>query len=296
MVIMRNGFAFAALNVALVLALAAPLVRADDFPTAAATRAMEQQDARNRQIGVKDGPGMGEMEVATITVPAGYLFADGAGAKKWAEIVGNPISGKEIGLIAPKDRRFLVLFQFDDVGRVSDDDKAQLDDDADALLAAIQESAAAAPPPMRIVGWEQAPRYDTKTNKLEWGVTAETGDTAAKRVVNFQTRLLGRRGVVSATLIFEGETKLADVMPAFRSLLEGFAWKAGEAYGDRRPGDRIATYGLRALVAGSGAGFSTMPAGVSPRAVALVAAAVVAGAAVVVVALGRRRRQPATLR
>lgn len=293
-------------------ALAAPLVRADvakpgepvstapELPelsepadpdaTAAATRAMEQQDERNRQIGVKDGPGTGEMEVATITVPAGYVFADGAGAKKWAELVGNPISGKEIGLIGPKDRKFLVLFQFDDVGRVQDDDEAQLDDDADALLAAIQTSAAAAVPPMRVVGWEKPPRYDAKAKKLEWGVIADgSGDGASKRVSNFHTRLLGRRGVVSATLIFEGETKLADVTPAFLSLLEGFSWKAGEAYGDHRPGDRIATYGLRALVAGSGAGFSAMPAGFS-RAAAAIGGTLAAAVIVAALVLRRRRR------
>lgn len=215
----------------------------------------KQQDDFNRQIGLKNGPLDGEMGVATIKVPEGFVFTDGTGAKKWAELTTNPISGKEIGLMGPADGSYLVLFEFDDVGYVKDDEKDDLD--ADALLDSIKEGTAAfneeraraGVPTMTILGWEQAPKYNDQAKALEWCVRAESGGQPS---INFNTRLLGRRGVVSVTLMFGGEVTLAQVLPGFRALLAGFAFKTGETYAEYRDGDRVAEYGLAALVAGGG--------------------------------------------
>lgn len=215
----------------------------------------KQQDDFNRQIGLKNGPLDGEMGVATIKVPEGFVFTDGAGAKKWAELTTNPISGKEIGLMGPADGSYLVLFEFDDVGYVKDDEKDDLD--ADALLESIKEGTAAfneerakaGVPTMTILGWEQPPKYNDQAKALEWCVRAESGGQPS---INFNTRLLGRRGVVSVTLMFGGEVTLAQVLPGFRALLAGFSFKQGETYSEFRDGDRVAEYGLAALVAGGG--------------------------------------------
>lgn len=215
----------------------------------------KERDELNRQIGLKNGPFAGEMGVATIQVPEGFVFTDGAGAKKWAELTTNPISGKEIGLMGPSDGAWLVLFEFDDVGYVKDDEKDDLD--ADELLASIKEGTAAfneertkaGVPPLNILGWEQPPKYNDQAKALEWCVRAESGGEPS---INFNTRILGRRGVVSVTLMFGGEVQLADVLPGFRQLLAGFAFQQGETYAEYRDGDKVAEYGLAALVAGGG--------------------------------------------
>lgn len=215
----------------------------------------KQQDEFNRQIGLKNGPMDGDMGVASIKVPEGFVFTDGAGAKRWAELTTNPVSGKEIGLMGPADGSYLVLFEFDDVGYVKDDEKDDLD--ADALLESIKEGTAAfneertraGVPPLNILGWEQAPKYNDQAKALEWCVRAESGGEPS---INFNTRLLGRRGVVSVTLMFGGEITLAQVLPGFRTLLAGFTFKQGETYSEFRDGDKVAEYGLAALVAGGG--------------------------------------------
>jgi len=70
--------------------------------------------------------------------------------------------------------------------------------------------------------------------------------------MNYNVRLLGRSGYMSITLV-EDPTKLARSKPKMQEVLNGFSYKQGKTYAEWRPGDKIAKYGLAALVAG-GAG------------------------------------------
>ncbi len=216
----------------------------------------KEQEEFAKAIGYKSGPLAGDMGIASINVPAGMQFTDGAGAKKWGELTTNPVSQKEIGLIGPDDGRWLVLFEFDDVGYVKDDDKDDLK--ADELLDSIKEGTEAfnresrvpaGLPPMNILGWEQQPTYNEAAHVLEWCVRAESGGEPS---LNFNTRVLGRRGVVLVTLMFGGEVTLQQALPEFRELMKGFAFKEGERYSEFREGDKLAEYGLAALIAGGG--------------------------------------------
>jgi uncharacterized membrane-anchored protein len=47
--------------------------------------------------------------------------------------------------------------------------------------------------------------------------------------------------------------QLAETLPTFRNLLTGYSFQTGETYAEYRPGDRIAKYGLGALVLGGAA-------------------------------------------
>ena len=104
-------------------------------------------------------------------------------------------------------------------------------------------------PPMNILGWEQKPTYNQAAHVLEWCVRAESGGEPS---LNFNTRVLGRRGVAQVTLMFGGEVTLAQALPEFRELMKGFAFKEGERYAEFREGDKLAEYGLAALIAGGG--------------------------------------------
>ena len=81
---------------------------------------------------------------------------------------GEPVSGDEMGLIVPTNANWSVIFEFNDVGYVKDDDKDKLD--ADKLLASIKagteeankEREHAGNPPLEIIGWEQKPKYNPK--------------------------------------------------------------------------------------------------------------------------------------
>ena len=102
---------------------------------------------------------------------------------------------------------------------------------------------------MEIVGWMQEPRYDTASNNLEWAVKAQSeGDD----IVNYNTRILGRGGVMEVALVTEPK-QLDAVMPQFRSLLGNFSYTPGNRYAEFRSGDKVAQYGLAALVTGGAA-------------------------------------------
>src|SRR4051812_36279985 len=169
-----------------------------------------EADRFNKQIGLREGPLAGEMGVASVNVGEGLVFTDGNGAKKWGQLTHNPVSGKEIGLVGMKNGG-LVLFEYEDVGYVKDDEKNDLN--ADELLKSIKEGTdednkervKAGLPPLNIVGWEQKPAYNEAAHALEWCVRAESGGRPS---YNFNTRLLGRHGFVAVTLMFGGDNTL----------------------------------------------------------------------------------------
>ena len=261
-------------------------VAAGDAPTPEQLQALldqmkKEQDEFTKAVGYRPGPLAGDMGIATINVPAGMQFTDAKGAKKWGELTTNPVSEKEIGLVGPDDGRWLVLFEFDDVGYVKDDDKDDLK--ADELLDSIREGTKAfneqqrvpaGLPPMNIVGWEQKPTYNEAAHVLEWCVRAESGGEPS---LNFNTRVLGRRGVAQVTLMFGGDVTLQQALPEFRELMKGFAFKDGERYAEFHEGDKLAEYGLAALIAGGGVALAAK----SGLLAKLIKPIIVAGAALV---------------
>lgn len=189
---------------------------------------------------------------ATLTVPEGFMFLNKSETTKFQEIVENPTSGRE-SLIAPDDLRWFGLFEFEDIGYVKDDEEI----DADDLMDTVREGTQAGNEERRkrgwaelhVTGWRFEPRYDTSTKRLEWAIDAVSENVP---VVNFNTRLLGRKGVTSATLVAEPDT-LDAAVAEFKDVLTGFEYVEGQRYADVQEGDRIAEYGLAALIAGGGA-------------------------------------------
>jgi len=87
-------------------------------------------------------------------------------------------------------------------GYVKDDEKI----DPDPLLESIRKGTEASNEQRKsrgwstltIVGWKLPPRYDTQDRRLEWAIDARSDGGA---VVNYNTRVLGRHGVTSVTLV-----------------------------------------------------------------------------------------------
>ena len=104
-------------------------------------------------------------------------------------------------------------------------------------------------PPIEIIGWDQEPKYDPATHNLTWCLRAKS---AGEEFVNFNTRLLGRKGVMKVVLACAPEA-LPKIKPEFNDLLAKHKFLSGESYAEYRPGDKIAKYGLGALVLGGAA-------------------------------------------
>ncbi len=84
---------------------------------------------------------------------------------------------------------------------------------------------------------------------------------------------------MSANLVVSPE-KLAAALPEFDSLLAGYAFQPGKKYSEFRAGDRVAKYGLAALVTG-GAAAVAAKAGLFKKLWKLIVVAVVGAGALV---------------
>lgn len=217
--------------------------------------------AQEPEINWIEGPMTADLgdNLAQIQVPEGYLFATAGETRKVMELTGNPPTGREVGLIMPAEegKSWFLVFEFDEVGFIKDDDKDKID--ADAILEGIKEGTEASneqrkemgSDAIHVVGWFEKPHYDERSHNLVWAIEAQ-GEADPGRVVNYDVRLLGRRGYISATLVTDPQALAAD-LPHVQTLLSGFSFKQGNRYAEWVEGDKIAEYGLTALVAG-GAG------------------------------------------
>jgi uncharacterized membrane-anchored protein len=215
-----------------------------------------QIEKPDQKLNVIHGPAEARLEgVARIQVPSGYAFVDAAGTRMLMKASGEPVSGDEVGMISPTNEDWTVMFEFDKTGYVKDDEKDKLD--ADKMLAAIKRGTAYANkerqrngmPPLEVVGWEQPPRYNSETHNLEWAVRATC---QGRPLLNYNTRLLGRKGVMEVVLIVDPDDLPAS-LPKFRNLLASYSFQPGQTYAEYKPGDKVAAYGLTALVVGGAA-------------------------------------------
>lgn len=206
--------------------------------------------------GLTQGPARVAMEgIAEIDVPADFFFLDGDQTRALMQSYGEPISGQELGMLTSTNVDWSVFFDYADVGYVKDDDKDELD--ADKLLKAIKagndegnkERRRNGVAPLNLIGWEQEPRYDDASHNLEWAIRFESG---GQPILNYNTRLLGRKGYMSVVLVVEPDA-LQATLPAFQSLLAGYDYQDGESYAEYQSGDKVAKYGLAALVVGGAA-------------------------------------------
>jgi uncharacterized membrane-anchored protein len=200
-----------------------------------------------------EGPGDGKLgDIATIRFPSKYIFADGNDTRTIMEAMHNPPSGNELGFLAPEDSDWFLVFEYSKTGYIKDDEKNSLN--ADEMLKQIKkgneagnrERAKRGWPPLNITGWKQPPRYNPITNNLEWAIM---GESEGKAVINWNTRILGRNGVMKVTLVSD-PVMLDEILPYQRTLLSGYSYNSGQRYAEYRQGDKVAEYGLSALVVG----------------------------------------------
>ncbi len=202
------------------------------------------------------GPAKGALgTLAEIQVPAGFMLTGKDGTQKLMRAMGNPAGDSELGLLAPTNLEWFVVFEFSNVGYVKDDDKDKLN--PDAILKSIKDGTEASNKqrekmgsrPIHVVGWDKSPTYNPESHNLEWAIRAESG---GDQILNYNTRLLGRKGVMEANLVVE-PSKLAETLPIYSDLLKTYSYTEGERYAEYRQGDKLAKYGLAALITGGAA-------------------------------------------
>ncbi len=217
------------------------------------------------------GPGTGLIgdDLAQIELGPDSLFLDQAETQRLLEMTGNPVSGIERATIASASDQesWFVIFEYDEIGYVEDSDADDLDPQGilDSIRAgtaeANEERARRGWSPIEIVGWHEEPHYDPQTNNLTWAII---GESSEGRTINRMVKLLGRRGVMTATLV-SSQAELPVASAKVDAALAGYSFHQGSRYAEFVPGkDRIAEIGLAALIAG-GAGAVLVKSGLLAR-------------------------------
>lgn len=198
-------------------------------------------------------------DLAKLDLPSEYVFADGNDAKKLMKEMDNAVTDREQGIVFSKDTKenWFVLFEFDPIGYVRDNDAKEID--ADKLLADIKkgteednkERIKNGKTTLDIIGWDEKPHYDSKTHNLVWSILA---NSRGEQIVNYNVRVLGRGGVTEVTLV-AGKDEMTKVKPNLETIISKYSYKDGKKYTDYIKGDKAAEIGLTALIAGgAGAG------------------------------------------
>jgi uncharacterized membrane-anchored protein len=184
-----------------------------------------------------------------LTIPDQYVYLDPGNTKKFLELQHNLSDGREV-MVAPRNMEWMAYLEFSDEGYVKDNEKI----DAPALLKTLQSNTESGNEERRrrgwnelkLVDWATPPVYNTTTKRLEWATIL---DSKEGRAVNFSTKILGRRGYTSVIMV----TDPANLQAAESNLdhvLTGYSFNTGETYADWRSGDKVAEYGLAALIVG----------------------------------------------
>ncbi|PZP93812.1 MAG: DUF2167 domain-containing protein [Variovorax paradoxus] len=198
---------------------------------------------------------------AHLQLPAGYLWIPQPAAGQLMQAMGNRTDDSLIGTIYPAgEGEWFVVVKFVNEGYIKDDDAK--DWNADELLTSLREGTEAANEErakrgiaaIEVVGWAQKPQYDQAAHRLAWSaLTRDKGDTGGEQGVNYNTYALGREGYISLNMVTAANA-LEKHKPEAMTLLGALQYDEGKRYADFNSStDKVAAYGLTALVAGAAA-------------------------------------------
>jgi uncharacterized membrane-anchored protein len=191
---------------------------------------------------------------AALDLPEGYVFLNPEDTGKLRTITHNVGSDTQY-FLAPQDLRWGAYLTYREDGYVKDDEKI----DSDAILGSIKKGTEAANQERRergwdqleVTGWQTPPHYDSQTKQLEWAIDGRDLSNGSS-LVNFNTRVLGRGGVMSVVLLSD-PAHIDEAIADLKSTLSRFSYLPGQRYAEYKPGDKVAKYGLAALITGGAA-------------------------------------------
>jgi len=197
---------------------------------------------------------------AKLNLPQSMFFVPRPQAERLMQAYGNGKDPSLLGVVMPKsdDEDWVVTVNFDKAGYIKDDDARNwnvtelLDSLREGTEASNEERKKRGFPELTVDGWVEAPKYDSNTQRLVWSVAAQHKGAGADEdpTVNYNTYALGREGYITLDLITE-KARVPMDKAAVLALLDNLHYVEGKRYADFDAStDKVAEYGLAALVAG----------------------------------------------
>jgi uncharacterized membrane-anchored protein len=203
--------------------------------------------------------------IATLDLPDGFRYLPPADAGRLlSEGWGNPPGIETLGMIVPTAVNPLtregwgVVVTYEKEGHVKDDDADSIKYDEllksmqDSMKEANEERKTQGYQAMTLVGWAEAPRYDKASHKLYWAKELHSeGDK--ENGLNYNIRVLGREGVLVLNAVANME-QIAQIRKEMKTVTAFSDFTPGNRYADfNEKTDKVAEYGLAALIAGGAA-------------------------------------------
>lgn len=248
----------------LLCATALPAIAANTPASAPTASEQPQQTAEQWLATLKPQHG-------NITLPSGiaslqlnnefyYLSPDDT-ERLLTEGWGNPPGFKTLGMIIPTavnplaDNGWGVIISYKNDGHISDDDAAKIDyaelleqmktDDEEDNKERRKQGYAG----LTLLGWAEPPSYDQATHKMYWARELKAED-ADQTTLNYSIRVLGREGVLELNAV-AAMADLQTIKQETPKILAFTNFTDGNRYADYdAKTDKLAPYGLAALVAG----------------------------------------------
>jgi uncharacterized membrane-anchored protein len=177
--------------------------------------------------------------------------------RAWGNVI-NPTTFLGLAFGSQKQDRWTAKISFVKEGYVKDDEAKNWN--ADDLLAKLKEGTQNANddriargfPELEVLGWVERPAYDATTHRLVWSLALKEKNASGSepRTVNYKTYLLGREGYLTLNFI-TGADRIEAEKEIARTLLSNLSFAPGKRYEDFNSStDKIAAYGIAALVGG----------------------------------------------
>ncbi|CDR33517.1 DUF2167 domain-containing protein [Criblamydia sequanensis] len=194
-----------------------------------------------------------EQSNSTISLPEGYRLLIGDEAKKGRKLTCGDFENPNLeATVYNDDFENVIIFENLQGGYVSIDDWEDLD--PESLLKSISENTEKANEErkkngfntLHVVGWVQKPLLDKLTNTVYWAIEAESADEGA--IVNSVALRLGREGFEKIVWVTQKESYVP-FGGHLEVMLRAHSFDPGYRYSDYKEGDKMASYGIAALVA-----------------------------------------------
>jgi uncharacterized membrane-anchored protein len=220
--------------------------------------AQQTWDGMAQRTGTVELPG----GVASLEVPESFYYLNPQDSKVvLEEMWGNPESELTLGMLFPAGTTpfdsdsWGVTIEYSEEGYIRDDDAAEIN--YDDLLKDMQASTREESEyrvengyeSISLVGWAEPPYYDAGQKKLYWAKELAFGQMDTN-TLNYNIRVLGRQGVLVLNFI-AGMPELDDIKQSREAVLSMASFNPGYRYEEFDPQiDKVAAYGLGALVTG----------------------------------------------
>ena len=222
----------------------------------------QYQDSAVADFTYENGTVQLENGVASLALPAGFKFLNKEqSARVIVDLWGNPDADGVLGIIFPEkddpfaDSSYAYVVQYDETGYVEDSDADDMD--YDELLKQMQEGEAennklraqAGYEPMYLIGWAAPPFYDAERKVLHWAKEIKFGDSATVNTLNYNVRVLGRKGVLVLNAIASMD-ELEMVKQHVPEVMNIVQFNDGYKYEQFDSSvDKVAEYGIGGLIA-----------------------------------------------